>query len=1092
MSGKQHVLKCPGMYFGEVVPAERTFWVVHEGRMQERTALVNHGPYNLLNEVLVNARDHAEKGKGVSFIKVHFDAASGTMSVENDVEAIPIVQRPGEDVYLPELVFAHLRSSSNFNRSAAPTCVGGQNGYGVKLVAIWSTLFELDLVGPDADGKLLRYEQKYKNNLSVVEPPTIKPYKKAKCYTKITFRLDWDRFGSTMDEAMVEWMKRRVYDIAAVTDKKIKVFYNGEVVPVKSFPDYVAMYLGDAKIVTEKSPRWEYAVAVMDSTEFKHVSFVNGIHTSKGGRHVDYILNQIIAKVGTLIQRKKKSDEPVRASFIKNHLFLFLDSCIENPTFDSQTKDTLTTQWTKFGSTCEVSDKFVEKLLAAGLSEIVADQMKSKQAASEAKTDGRKKRTITGIPKLCDAFHAGTAKSRECTLILTEGDSAKSAVIGGLSEKMRQTIGVYPLKGKMINPRVRNASENKELIELKQILGLKSGHTYTADSISELRYGKVMIVTDQDLDGRHIQGLIANMFSTLWPSLLSDESFAFLSYMNTPIIKARKGAQERVFYSEQEYHKWEEAERPKGWTTKYYKGLGTSTSKEFAEYFQEGKSSVVAFEWGDTSADALSKVFDGNRADDRKAWLSAYDASKAEGIDPKSKRVKYEHFVDVNLIEFSMYDNKRSIPNMMDGLKPSQRKILYACFKKDLHAEIKVAQLSGYVSEHTAYHHGEASLNGAIVGMAQNFVGSNNVNLLEPIGQFGTRLGGGDDSASERYIFTKLSPLTRFIFRQEDDAVLDYVKDDGKEVEPVFFVPIIPMALVNPIKGIGTGWCTELIGHDPSELVDYIIAKLKDPDTVKEGFTPFYKGFEGVVEPISPGKWNVRGCFERKDEVTYMITELPVGVWTNDYKQFLETLVESGVVKSYADHCTDVAVKFEIKLVAAVENFEKTFKLAVTKSSTNMNLFNAESKLVKYGTVMSIVDEFIPVRRAFYAKRKDHQLAELQEKLTCASNKVRYIQGVLSGAFEMRGLGRDDIHAMLKEGRLEEIGGDFNYLLNMPMISVSKENVAKFEREMADLQHRSKTLQGTTIDDIWIKDLGEFKNALQEASAPSKKRPRSK
>ena len=182
-------------------------------------------------------------------------------------------------------------------------------------------------------------------------------------------------------------------------------------------------------------------------------------------------------------------------------------------------------------------------------------------------------------------------------------------------------------------------------------------------------------------------------------------------------------------------------------------------------------------------------------------------------LDTNSNKVSHKDFINKEMIHFSIYDCERSIPNLMDGLKTSLRKILYSSFKKNLTTEIKVAQFSGYVSEQSGYHHGEASLNGAIVGMAQDYVGSNNINLLLPNGQFGTRLQGGKDSASERYIFTQLNQITRYIYRKEDDPVLEYLEDDGDPVEPRYYVPIVPMVLVNGGKGIGTGFSTDILSY---------------------------------------------------------------------------------------------------------------------------------------------------------------------------------------------------------------------------------------------------------------------------------------
>ena len=422
-----------------------------------------------------------------------------------------------------------------------------------------------------------------------------------------------------------------------------------------------------------------------------------------------------------------------------------------------------------------------------------------KETKTLKKQDGTKIKNIRGIPKLIDANFAGTTKSADCTLILCEGDSAKAGIVSGLSKDDRNTIGIYPMKGKMFNVRGESISkigDNKEINEIKQILGLEHEKEYTEEDVkTKLRYGKVLFMTDQDLDGSHIKGLGINVFEAEWQSLI--EIPEFLGYMNTPILKAEKGGVCKEFYNEGEFELWKKENDVKGWRIKYYKGLGTSTSKEFKEYF--AKKKIVVFEsTGHGSKQMIDMVFNKKRSDDRKEWLATYNRELY--LDTSKSSVTYEEFINNDLIHFSKYDNDRSIPNLVDGLKISLRKILYSAFKKKLTNEIKVAQFSGYVSEQSGYHHGEASLNGAIIGLAQNFVGSNNINLLDPKGQFGTRLLGGKDSASERYIFTQLNKLTRLIFPAEDDPILTYLNDDGTQVEPIYYVPIIPMILVNGSK----------------------------------------------------------------------------------------------------------------------------------------------------------------------------------------------------------------------------------------------------------------------------------------------------
>jgi DNA topoisomerase-2 len=303
--------------------------------------------------------------------------------------------------------------------------------------------------------------------------------------------------------------------------------------------------------------------------------------------------------------------------------------------------------------------------------------------------------------------------------------------LSGLTKAQRDMFGVFPLRGKLMNVKDSSASKvelAKEIADLKKIIGLESGKKYK--DTSTLRYGSIMIMTDQDYDGSHIRGLLINLFHELWHELMTIPGF--LTYMATPIVKATKGKQSKVFYTQYEYDQWKGEQ--KGWTVQYYKGLGTSTRDEAKEYFS--KVNAVKFAFDDKSDEAIDMAFNKKRADDRKAWLQTYDKAV---LIPPGNSIPYPEFINKDLIHFSNYNLERSIPNVMDGLKTSQRKILFSALKRNLKSEIRVAQFAGYVSEHSGYHHGEASLNDAIVGMAQDFVGSNNINWLVPQGQFGTQ-----------------------------------------------------------------------------------------------------------------------------------------------------------------------------------------------------------------------------------------------------------------------------------------------------------------------------------------------------------------
>jgi DNA topoisomerase-2 len=487
-------------------------------------------------------------------------------------------------------------------------------------------------------------------------------------------------------------------------------------------------------------------------------------------------------------------------------------------------------------------------------------------------------------------------------------------------------------------------------------------------------------------------------------------------------------------------------------------------------------------------------VFNKKRSEERKNWLSNYDRNSY--LDTNNTSVSYTDFINKELIHFSKYDCERSIPNLMDGLKISLRKILYSAFKKNLTSEIKVAQFSGYVSEQSGYHHGEASLNAAIVGMAQDFVGSNNINLLLPNGQFGTRLQGGKDSASERYIFTQLSPVTRLIYRKEDDPILDYLDDDGFPVEPRFYVPIIPMILVNGGKGIGTGFSTDILSYDPLILIDYLQGLLNLQEN-EQTFTPYYKGFQGCYLPFEGKKFILKGKYTKTAANKIKVEELPIGYWTEDFKQHIENLMEGdktkktkGLVKDYNDMSTDKKVDVEIifhepvdesmELNGMYNKLEKALKLYTTQSTNNMHLFNHEEKLSKYEEIEDILNAYVPVRLDYYQKRKDYQIQTLERELKLLSNKAKYIQENLDGTIDLRNKKKDLIIKMLEDKEYDKIDGDndFKYLLKMPMDSVSEENAEKIKLDKENKEKEMETLKSTTIQEIWLRELSELKCEL--------------
>lgn len=1097
---REHVLTRPGMYIGSLETDEVSTWTYEGGRMRFKPVGYTSGLYKIYDEIIVNVLDHVvrvradpELTKTVKEIRVSIDPESGAIEVYNSGEGVEVVKHKEYDVYIPELVFGNMLTSTNYD-DTEERVIGGQNGIGAKACNIFSTQFTVETV--DSRRKK-RYEQAFSANMSVKTEPKISAYGKYP-FTRVRFVPDYARFkykGLMAD--MRDLMTKRVHDICALTPNDVKVFLNDEKIECKNFEKYVDLYLEDKEThprvhVVSADGRWE--VSISSSREgFRQVSFVNGINTFKGGKHVDYVVNQITKKLCELITKRRKIT--VRPNVVKDNLFVFIKSTINNPTFDSQTKEFLTTPVSKFGTKFELDDKTVEKVYKFDIVDRVVSLSEKDDAKEAKKTDGRKRSVIRGIQKLDDANWAGTAKSKECTLILTEGDSAKSMAISGLSEIGRNKYGVFPLKGKIMNVKDTNSkriNDNEEITNLKKILGLEHNKVY--DSADTLRYGHIMVLTDADTDGSHIKGLLFNLFHTMWPSLMKMNSIRFMTSMMTPIVKVTKGKASESFYNLTTYERWKEAhEQGKGWEIKYYKGLGTSTNKEAKEYFKNMRT--LEYEWSDDLSDqSINLAFNKKLANERKDWLYGYDKDDIlDDVLQRSNKIEYSQFIHKELIHFSNYNVERSIPSICDGFKRSLRKIMYCCLKRNLHKEIKVAQLAGYVSEHGAYHHGEASLHEAIIGMAQDFVGSNNINLLLPNGQFGTRIQGGKDSASPRYIHTQLNPIVTQLFPSDDFDTLDYTDDDGMKIEPVYYVPIIPMILVNGSVGIGTGFSTNIPCYNPKDIVANM-RRLMRGEAI-DPLTPWYRGFKGsIANGVS------RGVYKKTTATKLEVTELPVGFWTEDFKVHLENYIDKHprVLKDYESHYTEKDVWFVLTFQsadvltqyltptegatpeAAANKFEAEFKMLTTRplSTSNMHLYTEDGKIKKYESAEEILCEFYHIRLKYFQKRKDHKIQKLEGELRFLDARIRFIDDIVSERLGVMNVKRAVIIEYLREHDFPTHDDSYDYLIKMPIHNLTYEKKKELERESSDRHSMLQDIRGRSLQQMWTDDLDALEKKL--------------
>ena len=1137
----EHILSLPDTYIEGVIGDMREMWVYDEDdtRMVKKDITYIPGLYKIFDEVLVNARDQSIRESTCRTIKINVDKATGMITVWNDGPGIQVQIHKKYNIYVPEMIFSQLLTSTNYDQVGKTW--GGKNGYGAKLANIYSTYFCVETVDMISKQK---YKQVFENNMYTINPPEIETVTpRTKPWTRISFSPDYAKFGTKgLTNDTMSLFKKRAYDIAACAPAGCKIYLNDELINVNSFQDYIKLYYKDypsSPVYEECGPRWKVCAIFDSNSEFRHMSFVNGICTYKGGTHVNHVFDQIVKRLIAHIE-EKHNNLKIKPYQVRDNLTVFIDAVIEDPKFSSQTKEELTSKVVDFGSVCELSDEFIKQLIKSGIVDEVVALAQFKENAELKKSDGKKTQSIMGIEKYDKAIWAGTKKSNLCRLILTEGDSAKKFALDGLDVVGKEQYGVFPLKGKPLNVReatVKQLKDNEELNNIKKILGLKQYKKYT--DTKSLNYGGIIIITDSDVDGSHIKGLLINLIQCFWPSLLINVP-NFIQTLLTPIVKVWKKSDTKKanpikFYTLSEYQKWTSENDTKNWVIKYYKGLGTSSDKEARESFKEFDQRLISYIWENSkeegellketktkhideesdsegedevdnevsdcddidfeskSYDAITLAFSKCRANDRKNWLFNYD--KDDIIEDSVIQVPLSEFINKELKHFSNSDNVRSIPSLCDGFKPSQRKILFAAFKKNIvKDEIKVEQFAGFVSEHAEYHHGGASLQGAIINMAQTFVGSNNINIFTPIGNFGSRRSGGKDAASSRYTFIQLSHLMTKIFKKEDEKIYNYIPEDGMLVEPEFYSPIIPMILVNGALGIGTGFSTSIPSFNPLDIVNNLLKIMDDRDPIK--MMPWYRGFKGSIK-YRDNKVISIGKYEVIDENTMRITELPIGTWTEKYKEFLESIsitdkndkTATHIVAKFDNFSSNNIINFVItftsnNLQSMIKTcaIEKKMKLTSSVQVSNMYMYNSKGVITKYETVDDILIDFYKHRLEMYEARKRYMIRMLENQLNIIRHKIMFIDNILKKKIILDNKRKAEVHTKLDELHFQKLSSDpdaleadksYDYLL-MSIWSLTIEKIEELNKEYEEKQKELNDYRTITLQALWRRELTEF------------------
>lgn len=602
-----------------------------------------------------------------------------------------------------------------------------------------------------------------------------------------------------------------------------------------------------------------------------------------------------------------------------------------------------------------------------------------------------------------------------------------------------------------------NQTKNPNIVKKIMELGITEEYVYDIETENHHLQAGVGQMIVHNCDGIHITGLFVNFIHYFWPSLLD---LGFIYKLKTPLIKVTTKDNKIIpFYTQKEYNDSKETLDIK--KVKYFKGLGTSTSQEAKEIFKDYEKQIQEFTKDSNTDHSINLAFEKSQANNRKEWLTNFIPSQA--IETFGLRqLSYSDFINNDLITFSLYDCQRSIPNVLDGFKPSTRKVFYTMLNSSS-TEIKVAQLAAKVAQATNYHHGEVSLFGAIVGMAQDYPGSNNINLLEPIGQFGSRLSLGKDSASPRYIFTKLNEVTKYIYLDSDIPLLTQIVEENELIEPYYYVPVIPMVLVNGAIGIGTGFSTNVNTHNPIEICEAIL-RILDKKSPKS-LSVYFKGFKGTIENSE-----IKGVHEVQGKHT-IITEIPVGISISDFSDALSENYNIIDNKS-----TENTIYFKIKGTLDKEFIDKwlTSKL---KPETNMWLFNELGKLVKFTDTESILNYFVKFRLDFYKQKQSYLLKKINEELTFLNEKMRFIDLVLRGFVSISKLNKTDLITSLKmlEFQMEHI----QKFINLPMYTLTKDTIAKLRENIKDKESEYNEILSKSNVEMYKCDIQNLLNKLK-------------
>lgn len=1147
-----HVLMRPSMYVGDMKPELVNTWIldINTWKMRGMSKHMCLPLRHIFYEVLDNAADNADRSwrAGVDPIRIEVLANRTTISVRNFGLPIPVAQHPQTQQWVPQMIFGELRTGSNFDDSKSRVTIG-QNGFGIKLVSILSgEEFTVDIT--DAT-RGLRYVQTWCNNMRIMKPPVITKLTTPTTISEVTvlYKADFKYFSQfgvrEYDDEWLGMFARQVADISLAC--KIPCTFNNHTIDNRDIKTYAALMFPPEIISksihhVEPTPPGSYVSpleAIFLDTPYaaQNLAIVNGRLTPAGGVHVDAAIHALTKPIIEKLKKSDSADAPrLDIRDVRPHISLVMCCRVEKPTLRGQVKDYLLSPT----PTINLPESVIKIVNTWELVGRLIATLEDKNWKKVAKKDGQRKNLLAD--KISDANFAGKAgKVPFCIAIVVEGDSAKTNVLNCIDN--RDYNGIFPFRGKM--PNVSNLSmerlvKNNEFTAFRQFMGLREGTRTKEEFEKTLRYGTVVMKFDPDDDGIHITSLFMNWMRLRHPLMLTTGRIIL---ERIPIITLQVSGSTLGFFSKSDHNKWitsiggpSVASRFK---PKYHKGLGTSSPAD-VEY-QIKNRRLVSMICDQDANDEFERWFNENAADLRKAhiseWKEKYELEALPSI-PITIYLKEE------FVKYGKLNLLRAIPNIMDGLKTSQRKILWTLIKsfgtqsKKFAAtgeckSIVVERLAARVAEFTCYHHGATSLEGAIFVMGAAYVGSNNMPYLVQDGQFGSRMMGGQDTPAARYPKTKPQRWLGHAYLEEDNELLTMLLDDNGEdlIEPAFLLPPVPMQLINGYNGIASGWSTYGPNFNPLDVIAWFesrntreLNEMKETKEAKEQkekklpmgkpdalpFMPWWRGFMGKVEvrKINPGKG--KKAEKAIIPARYM---LPESIFTQQEMPYLLRIITSGNMQTYSG---GVCIITELPIgrwTTPYENYltslyeqkkigkpvnkskpafvhielkdvkltnEKELKMKKSYPLTKMVMLMPDNSVRHFKTIDEILETFYNLRLSYYIKRRALIIKRIEDHIMALKDKLRFHHLVKTGQIVVVDRSVEALKSDLKEHKLPE------KIAEGKLRSIMRDNSEQLKVKIAEAETQLKVTTETTANHLWLKDLASFKEVVMK-SFPVKK-----